>query len=139
MQYAVVGAYFRPPAKAILQVLPTGTPLVLRPEPTNQYDANAIQVIVATSDIPQDDLEAAVCGYGFTLEEVLAKPEWHLGYIPRVDAVDLAPKLGSKTVSGELAFGMKGQPMVTLADELPVEGDRYMPDPLHHDFGDSSA
>ena len=40
----LVGAHFRPPAKALIQSLPVGQVLRLSREPDNQYDTNAIQV-----------------------------------------------------------------------------------------------
>ena len=43
--YALVGMQFRPQdAKDHFAKLPNGAPLTLKREPTNQYDANAIQV-----------------------------------------------------------------------------------------------
>lgn len=84
----LVGAHFRPPAKALLACLPAGHPLYLRPEPTNEFDENAVQVLLASSTIPtdeflRDELNNQLAGQGFDLETVLAEPEWHLGYLPR--------------------------------------------------------
>lgn len=84
----LVGAHFRPPAKALLACLPAGHPLYLRPEPTNEFDENAVQVLLASSTIPQDEflrdeLNNQLAGQGFDLETVLGEPEWHLGYLPK--------------------------------------------------------
>ncbi len=87
----LVGAHFRPPAKALLAVLPAGHPLLLRPEPTNEYDANAVQVLLRTSSLIllitevtfRDELENQLAGAGFDVDAVLAEDEWHLGYLPR--------------------------------------------------------
>lgn len=43
---ALVGMHFRPPAKEVLSVLPLGTSLILQPEPENQYDMNAVAVLI---------------------------------------------------------------------------------------------
>lgn len=87
----IVGAHFRPPAKALLACLPAGHPLYLRPEPTNEYDENAVQVLLRSDSLQplvsepfiRDELERQLSGQGFDLESVLTEPEWHLGYLPR--------------------------------------------------------
>lgn len=87
----IVGAHFRPPAKALLACLPAGHPLYLRPEPTNEYDSNAVQVLLRSTRLLQlvaepffkDELENQLSGQGFDVESVLAEPEWHLGYLPK--------------------------------------------------------
>lgn len=87
----IVGAHFRPPAKALLACLPAGHPLWLRPEPTNEYDSNAVQVLLRSDSLPslleepffRDELERQLAGQGSDVESVLAQEEWHLGYLPR--------------------------------------------------------
>lgn len=85
----LVGAHFRPPAKAILQVLPTDSPLRLIPEPDNPHDANALAVHVATVDIPEsahEELNALAAPYGFDLAAIAAQESWHLGYVKATEA-----------------------------------------------------
>lgn len=80
----LVGAAFRPPAKAILNVLPTGCPLYLEREPENAYDPHAIKVLVEPKDIPtsqHEHLAGAAIGYGTSLEEILSAKLIHLGYV----------------------------------------------------------
>jgi len=119
MALPIVGAHFRPPAKALLEVLPSGAPLWLRPEPDNPYDANAIQVGVDRSEIEalsqamKAELETLALGYGFDLEGILSEPEWHLGYIPRTVAASLTLAPGKHPAS--LAFDPAGKPMVATA------------------------
>jgi hypothetical protein len=87
----IVGAHFRPPAKALLACLPAGHPLYLRPEPTNEYDENAVQVLLRSESLQplvaepffRDELQMQLSGQGSDVESVLAQPEWHLGYLPR--------------------------------------------------------
>ncbi len=87
----LVGAHFRPPAKALLACLPAGHPLALRPEPTNEYDENAVQVVLRTTSLSpltddpffSDELNTQLEGAGFDLASVLGESEWHLGYLPR--------------------------------------------------------
>ena len=115
--YPIVGAHFRPPAKAILQILPGGCPLTLTPEPTNPFDSNAIKITVATTDIPEtqhEELENLAGGFGVSLEEILGKSEWHLGYVPAILAVTLAPLLAGEAAFGKLGFDLKGKPVVVL-------------------------
>lgn len=92
----LVGSYHRPPANGVISVLPLGARLRLKPEPDNPYDQQAIQVWVGTEEIPTsqyDRLAEAVDGYGFSLEEILARDEWWLGYIAN------SPKTGGKKAS----------------------------------------
>ncbi len=87
----IVGAHFRPPAKALLACLPAGHPLWLRPEPTNEYDENAVQVLLrseslralVTDEFFADELNNQLSGQGSDLESILAQEEWHLGYLPK--------------------------------------------------------
>ena len=82
----VVGMHFRPPAKGIISVLPVGQALRLVAEPDNEFDPNAIMVLVASAAIPPEAHEAlgeAVAAYGFSLEDILGEAEWHLGYVAR--------------------------------------------------------
>jgi hypothetical protein len=114
--YPIVGAHFRPPAKALLSVLPAGHPLTLIPEPTNEYDPNAIKVVMKSYQLPADllpTIDDAVANAGFTLDDITNQDEWHLGYIPRDIAADLAPELAGKPRDGIMAFTMKGGPAVT--------------------------
>ena len=81
----IVGAQFRPPAKALLAALPQGTPLRLQAEPDNEYDSLAVAVWLDSEAIPascHEELKLHLAGYGFDLEQVLTQPSWHLGFIP---------------------------------------------------------
>lgn len=89
----IVGAHFRPPAKALLACLPAGHPLALRPEPTNEWDENAVQVLLCSDSLQStglsgdefwiDEANRQLAGQGSDLESVLAQEEWHLGYLPK--------------------------------------------------------
>ena len=99
--YPTVGAHFRPPAKAILATLPAGHPLILRAEPLNPYDPNAIMVLLRSDTIPVElhaDLSLQAADFGYSIDEILAEHEWHLGYIPRAQAQELRE-------SGEIVVG----------------------------------
>ena len=121
--YPIVGARHHPPALALLSVLPTGTNLTLKPEPTNAFDPNAIQVLVPGPELKglnskaHTILEEDLPGYGLTVEELLAKPEVMLGYIARNFAETLAPTLEGKETSATLAYNSQGEPRATLNDE----------------------
>jgi hypothetical protein len=116
---AIVGAKFSPPAQGILSVLPTNAALVVRREPSNAYDENAMQVLAPTDDWANAPgvakLDEACAGYGHSGDDVLAKPEWHLGYIPRQDALLLAPRMDKaevREVPGVLTWSAEGAPRV---------------------------
>lgn len=124
--YPIVGAHFRPPAKVILQFLPMNAPLVCEREPSNEFDPNAIAVYVEPSAIPQSvhqDLDLMAAGFGYGIEDILAEPRWHLGYVPAKFAVglaaamDSAPRADLSTLpmaTGKLCCDSKGKPAVML-------------------------
>ena len=97
----LVGDYFRPPAKALIQLLPIDHPLILQREPDNAFDPNAVKVILETSTLqaipapsPIDQLLDEKCGpFGFSADEIFASSEWHLGYIAKEFAVHLTKLL----------------------------------------------
>lgn len=85
----LVGAHFRPPAKTIIQSLPAGYVLELRPEPTNPYDANAVAVWFDAKGLSQDakdELENTLPGSGGNLEDLLEQRFWQLGYLAKEHA-----------------------------------------------------
>lgn len=121
---AIVGAKFRPPAAGLLSVLPTGCALIVRREPSNAYDENAMMVLVKTIDFYTAEfaqkLTEACAGYGFSAEDIrdARPPEWHLGYIPRQDALILAPRMdksGVRETNGALTFSAEGHPRVQFS------------------------
>ena len=129
-QYSIVGAHFRPPAKAILASLPQGAALSLVPEPENPFDSNAIAVFVEPKEIPPSEHETlaeTAQGMGFTVEDILTAPAWHLGYIPKALAAAIVGDLndaiadeeGSVSWPGTLAFDIKGAPQVAF--QLPKD------------------
>ena len=119
--YPIVGMKFRPPAQGILNVLPAGAKLLARREPSNAYDANAIQVLWCTDPalVETSKLDLSVEGYGSSAASVLAQNEWHLGYIPRTEALVLAPKMdaaGKTMLEARLTFSASGLAMCTLEE-----------------------
>lgn len=129
----LVGAHFRPPAKAILQSLPASYPLELRPEPTNPYDANAVAVwfdAASLSAPAKEELESTLPGSGSSLEDLLSQRFWQLGYLAKEHAAIHQERIGftieghnvDASVSGEgflwtgypckLTFTAEGKPAV---------------------------
>lgn len=113
-----VGARFRKPAVALIQMCSTGTPVLLLPEPSNPFDPNAVQVILKSSDIPEESFEVQaelLEGFGYDKEGVLSQPSWHIGYIPATEAIWLQKKLPSFGLPGELAFDAVGRPAIKFS------------------------
>lgn len=85
MKTLLVGMYFRPPAKQIVEVLPAGTKLQLSPETDNPFDEYAIQVLVRASQVPESQhefLREILPSCGEDWDELLAEDKViHLGYI----------------------------------------------------------
>lgn len=118
MQYLIVGAKFRPPAKALLDTLAIGSRLLARRESSNQYDPNAVQVILPKGFETNAAMNAAVQDFGCSIEEVQAASEWHLGYIPREHAASLGPAMDEAQVheiEGTLSFSPQGIPQIRLS------------------------
>lgn len=124
--YPIVGAHFKPPAKAVLQAVPLGTPLVLRPEPSNPYDANAVAVWISSVEFGADlyPLLTSLCGgYGWSLEDLLAQGEHQLGYVPAKLALECRAELAltgrpltpDRDFESELCCLANGNPAVKLA------------------------
>lgn len=144
IQTNLVGAHFRPPAKALLAVLPAGHPLWLRPEPTNEYDGNAVRVVLRTDSLPtdeflQDELETQLAGQGYDLQTIHEADEWHLGYLPRaakgnveLEQWNMQVQLaihevahGEAVVPCTLSFDSSGKPTLIIpwppvAQEMPT-------------------
>ena len=119
----LVGMYFRPPAKLVLGVLPSGASLRLVAEPDNPYDAKAIKVFVAFSEIPESqrvELAKALPSAGYDIDELEATGEIHLGYIADSDGkVCRATGMrGNREIagasSGTLSFAADGSPLVVV-------------------------
>jgi len=87
----LVGAHFRPPAKALLAALPADHPLILSPEPTNPYDPNAIAVFLSSKTVNQDilsELSDTLPPMGCDVETFLSQPLWHVGYMAKEHAAN---------------------------------------------------
>ena len=121
----IVGAHFRPPAKALLSVLAQGTELTLVPEPENPYDQFAVKVVVSGTDAAagadSDDLNAALIGTGWDADSIAEQEEFHLGYIPKTEASWaqglIQAEHGANGAPGVLAFTVEGKPAVAFLTE----------------------
>lgn len=92
----LVGAFHRPPAKTVLEVLPIGTALLLVPEPENPYDVGAIRVMVDLAALcAEDDLFGLRLGEaldvaGADATEVIEASPLQLGYCAATGGKPLA-------------------------------------------------
>lgn len=137
----LVGAHFRPPAKFVLQGLPTGQVLRLEPDFGNEYDPNAVKVMLYWCDVAADldpGIDAALAGTGREVEEL--RTEWRedlepalfLGFLAKSGGKPLAASnlpgnieildaLGRDTPGrwarqpiGKLSFNNSNAPMINL-------------------------
>ena len=115
----IMGAHFRPPAKPILQNLQSGCPLLIIPEPENQYDSNALAIHVETKHFGDfanmEQMNQDVQYFGTTPEELLVPESWHLGYIRKELAAEIVVYLNGETQNGTLGFTPKGEPAINFA------------------------
>ncbi len=99
----LVGQHYNPPAKALLEHLPNGTPLRLRHDTENPYDEFAVEVSVEGASVPESqhlELSVKVPGNGFSLEEVIAPGVWwKLGHVA---ASDGKPLIKARIVRADL-------------------------------------
>lgn len=120
----IVGAFHRPPAQALIDVLAVGTPLFLMAEPTNAYDANAIQVYLESHNIPAEahpSLEEAIARFGLDLDTVLSQDQWHLGYVPKEFAAQLRAAgtiMPNIPMDVEFALSSEGKPRVKFSEPV---------------------
>jgi hypothetical protein len=114
--YEIVGAHYRPPAQAILEVLPIGAKLILRQEPDHpKTRANAIGVWIKTEEflkVDKRELISALASSGFTLDEVCDLTEHQLGYIPAIFAEKM--DIGTEDIEGELIFDLNNKLKVSF-------------------------
>lgn len=83
--YPIVGAKFHPPATTILNHLAVGTRLILRPDPSNRYDSNAIEVRVSGELLqPSSGFDAELSRKDFNIADIInADVPWMLGFVPK--------------------------------------------------------
>lgn len=124
----LVGAHFRPPAKAVLQALPSECPLRVVPEPENPYDAQAMAVFLQIADLEiavgpgtprRIALEDALPGAGWTWEALVANGDAiQLGYLAREGNKDLSKVQGLQAApafaegDAVLKWGANGEALV---------------------------
>lgn len=120
----IVGAYFRPPAQALINVLAVGTPLILAAEPTNDYDPNAVAVWLDSAHISENahpNLEEILPSLGFSLDGILSEQYWHLGYVPKGLAAQLrSAEIVTETSAPSVTFSLSptGKPQITFASPI---------------------
>lgn len=137
----LVGAFHRPPAKTVLEVLPIGTVLMLVPEPENPYDAGAIRVLVdlaawchAGTGGEAQDLQSALDAVGADFTDVIYGGPLQLGYcaatggkplakltalwgqtgLQPVGNADVAAAMDEHNTVATLTFGPDGHPAVKV-------------------------
>ena len=120
--YEIVGAHFRPPAKAILAGITQGTKLFLRAEPTNPFDPNAIQVLLNPKNLNPDDeqnLNSELSGFGKDYSDLFTQSDWHLGYI-RKEIAKVLRESGiiqpNQEYEVEFLINFSGKPMISLEE-----------------------
>lgn len=125
--YPIVGMHFGmergSPAKALVEYLPVGAALILRAEPDNAHDPNAIRVLVPGTSFPEsshEELASALQGFGFTIGEIVDADEpWHLGYIPRDFAAEVKARGFPEgiDVAATFSVNIQGKPRVRYEED----------------------
>ena len=123
----LVGAFFRPPAKFLLEVLPAGSELLLVPEPENPYDENAIAVYgnaASASDAKLQSIASQLEGCGHGLPDAAEEHNaWkdeqrHLGYVAKDQTASIRRAAESYNSTApwhaKLSFSAEGKPQVKV-------------------------
>lgn len=114
------GMGFHPPAKLLIERLRGGAKLKLVREPENKYDPNAIKAFIEPAGVAAEDRDEAfvekLAGYGLTVEDFDAAPEWMLGYIGKEFAAQMAEQLSAEpeAYSAQLCFSGVGKPQAQV-------------------------
>jgi len=113
MKSPIVGMHFRPPASIVLKHLRSGGPIILEAEPSNQYDSNAIKVLVPKHSIPaSQELKDLLPGFGIDPEEFFESEEpLFLGYIARTDTEGWHNEMDGEPIAAILAFDASNKPI----------------------------
>lgn len=116
----IVGAFYRPPAQALINILAIGTPLFIIAEPDNPADPNAVAVWLATGDISEEvhgKLDELGTPFGFPLDTILSQDQWQLGYVPKAMAAALraADIVHFEPVEVAFALNRDGVPRIMFA------------------------
>lgn len=88
----IVGMYHHGAALGFVKLLPSNTPIILRAESTNAYDANAIEVFVKREylqALDPEDFDDACGRMGVYHSDLGEQEEWKLGYIKATEAANM--------------------------------------------------
>lgn len=122
----IVGAHFRPPAKALIQSMPMAHPLELRPEPTNPYDSNAVAIWLDAHTLPEESLEElrhTLPGMGSDIDDLMSQRYWHIGYIPKTNAIHLQPRFDAAIEGHNVETDASGDGFVRLGHPATLSFD----------------
>lgn len=124
----LVGMHFRPPAQEVLNGLALGTQVFMMPEPNNQYDRNAVRVLVDLADLSSERLDL-IDALGVDSGGLISQGPFMLGYLAatggkparggpgNVEALKFMQHIGNKEVFfGKLGAAPEGYPVVILDD-----------------------
>lgn len=117
----IMGARFRKPAPALLSIAAGGTAMILRPEPENEHDNNAVAIYLPSSSMSDRVLELGedtLSNAGLEASDIRAKDLWHVGYIPKEIASWMQARLAGKDHPAKLAFLVDGKPAVEFQLQL---------------------
>ena len=130
----LVGMHFRPPAKDVVNLLPAGCPLILQRQPDNQYDINAVQVLLPgfSADGQHAHIFMQFKNDALDDEELLGRLQDPLfvGFVANSEKTggkkaDLIARemdgLGLLRVSAKLAFNPKGDATIETDCEPVIE------------------
>ena len=118
--YPIVGAKFHPPATIILDFMAVNTRLILRPDPSNRYDSNAIEVRAEGEFLlPSSNFDAALARKGFNIADIInAETSWMLGFVPKDVAKFFMEKgFGTSEKPARFVVMPTGAPAIQLLDQ----------------------
>lgn len=128
LDIAIAGIHFYPPARDILNALPIGSLMTLRPEPSNQYDMNAVEVLFDMAEFPvmRMDLLQKFLREPFDANELCAQGLFKLGYLAasgaktahggpgNMEALILISNYGLENLECTLGSAPEGHPTIKI-------------------------
>ena len=83
----------------------------------NPYDPNAVAIWLDAHTLPDESLEElrhTLPGMGSDIDDLMSQRHWHIGYIPKTDAIHLQPRIDAAIEAHNIETDASGEGFVRL-------------------------